>query len=147
MAKDRCVLCGEEVGAIRRGFISVFGYRQTACPDCRRSYESADGAEKEGLQHKIMLSPDVENRELIQNVLNSKKNREEEECTAQERQEPERLCCGQAMERLKQVRLPVAPAELTMFFAENSVWLDSYRCGKCGQVRFYDPDFVPEKQP
>lgn len=153
--KPRCVLCGEEPSVFKRGTISIFGVGQTVCSECKSRYERSAGWDRDALDQRAMSSPYLENREAVQRGHTEAQARQQR---AEERRrlEEERVraasqrailrCCDQDMTSLGTFDFQQGTTGFLDLpdWLEGSLTLVVYRCGCCGQVKFFDPKFVPD---
>lgn len=147
-----CVLCGCEVNLLSQKVIHLCSTQQLLCPACDRTYQRADKGERERLQKQILSSPHLRNREAVQEFLAATQaatqRRTQEQIEAQQRADflrqhmPQKLhCCDSPMEYLGQGSYTQYP--LGFFAAAAPRLISIFECPVCGQVKFFNPDFIP----
>ena len=157
MAKRNCVLCGKEVGMMSQCFIQLCGTSQSLCGDCTERCRQATQEEKIFLWEKMARSPYLIKRDEV--LKNLPKEREAwQQALDQERQKQERdqerkqrlsrnvRCCDQPMTSLGVSTFQLGEhtflaGDLGNLLA-GSMDLALFRCEVCGQIKFFDPNFV-----
>ena len=149
-----CVLCGEEVSFLGQKVIHLCSTEQVLCPSCWKLYSRADKPEQSRLRDKIIASPHLKKREQVQEFLRANREamqrREREAIRAQERADFLRehmalklRCCDTPMDYLGPGNYTQQSLELlTPSFPRR---VDVFECPVCGQVKFFNQDFVPEE--
>lgn len=157
MAKDHCVLCGKELSFFSRSFITIYSTHQTVCSVCQNQYDRAKPEEKAALLQRILRSPDLGDRDLI---LKNMQFREEEAArikAAEEdrqqmllqrpvRQKAALTCCERAMtpRGVSEFQMGSEGFFLDTHMLEGSMRLAIFRCDCCGQLKFFDPEFIEQ---
>lgn len=157
MAKRNCVLCGKEVGIMSQCFTELCGTSQSLCEECMERCRKATQEEKILLREKMVRSPYLMKRDEV--LRNLDKSRQEwawaqeqaRQKQQQEQQRKQRLsetvrCCGQPMTSLGVSTFQLG--EHTFFGGDldhllsGSMKLALFRCEMCGQIKFFDPEFI-----
>lgn len=149
-----CILCGGEVGFLGQKVVHLCGTEQPLCGECDKRYYRADKLEQSRLRDKMLSSPHLKKREEVQEFLRA--NRE-----AIERQERAREKARQRADFLRQhmaqkLRCCDSPMDyvgpgsytqqsLDLFTPAYPRRIDVFECPVCGQVKFFNQDFVPEE--
>ena len=134
MAKQKCVLCGNDVSWVNKLTLPVYGFEQTLCGDCYLQYQNAPATAKEKLRQQMLESPHLADREAV--------------LRAQTRAHIPCPACGGQMER----KLENFSIGADGYGGLTSIGLPEYRvdlyaCPHCGKVELYTAQFkTPEEQ-
>jgi len=147
-----CVLCGCEISFLGQYVVHLCSTAQPLCKQCSRQYDRSDSLEKKRLRERMLTSPHLKNREQVMESL-------AEERTNMERRDRERIeekqkldaltarmkttlrCCDASMTCLGRGRYTQFTDNLLPAMLERPVIV--FECPVCGQIKFFNPDFVP----
>lgn len=147
-----CVLCGRDVNFLTQKVIHLCSTEQPLCGECWKEFDRADTLEQSRLRDRMISSPHLQKREKVQEFLAA--NREAMERRDREKQDAlqraeflrrhmtQKLrCCDLPLEYLGQGSYTQFPQGF--YIAATSRLVDVFECPVCGQVKFFNPDFVP----
>ena len=148
-----CVLCSRDVNFLSQKVIHLCGTEQPLCGDCWKEFDRADKVEQSRLRDRMLSSPHLKKREQVQEFLaanrESMERRDREEKKAKERADflrehmTQKLrCCDAPMEYLGQGGYTQYP--IGLYIAATTRLVDVFECPVCGQVKFFNPEFVPD---
>ena len=160
MAKRTCILCEREMFPFEKCVIDLHGTKQSLCGACKRVYEKCDLEEKFVLWEKMLRSSALEDYETVRaGVAAARENwekKKEKERGEQEIREQKQAyiasnarCCDMPMTLLGERQFQLG--ERTFFggdwsqLAAGSLTMVIYRCDRCGQLKFFDPEFLLKK--
>lgn len=160
MARRTCILCDRELLPLGKYVIDLHGTKQSLCGECKRVYEKCDLEEKFVLWEKMLRSSALEDYETVRaGVAAARENwektqvkkRDEQEMIAKRRAllESNACCCDMPMTLLGERQFQLG--EHTLFggdwshLAAGSLTMVIYRCDCCGQLKFFDPEFLIKK--
>ena len=149
-----CTLCGREVSFLSQKVIHLCSTEQSLCGDCWKEFSRADAVEQSRLRDKIIASPNLKKREQVMEFLSNNRaameRRDRENLEAQKRSEflqqhmAQKLrCCDAPMDYL-------GPGNYTqqspnLLIPSYPRRIEVFECPVCGQVKFFNRDFVPEE--
>lgn len=132
---DTCIFCGKEIKFWQAGQLTCGGVPQPACGKC--------GDEYMGLPHHQRARLALEtgrarSPEKIQEYLDAREAKFALEARRRARQEEALICCGQRMAKVDKVNL----TSRVGFIQDYTGEMVMFRCGLCGQVKFFDASFL-----
>ena len=147
-----CTLCGCEVNFLTQKVIHLCSTEQPLCGECWKRYDKADEAEQPRIRERILASPYLRKREKVMEFLAENREaiarRDQERMEAQQRAEflqqhmSQKLrCCDSPMEYLGQGSYTQFP--LGLYIAATPRLIDVFECPVCGQVKFFNTEFIP----
>lgn len=147
-----CILCGSEIGFLGQFVVHLYSTEQPVCKQCSRQYEQADALEKNRLRDRMLTSPNLKKRERVMESLSEERTNRElrDRERMEEKQKLDALtarmktalrCCDTSMTCLGRGRYTQFTANLLPPMLERPVIV--FECPVCGQVKFFNPDFVP----
>ena len=147
-----CVLCGRDVNFLSQKVIHLCSTEQPLCGDCWKEYDRADKVEQSRLRDRMLTSPNLKKREQVQEFLAAnresmlRRDRENEEARQRadflrEHMTQKLRCCDSPMEYLGEGGYTQYP--LGLYISATTRLVDVFECPVCGQVKFFNPDFVP----
>ena len=147
-----CVLCGCEVSFLSQKVIHFCSTEQPLCGDCWKQYDRSDKVEQGCLRDRILASPHLRKREKVLAFVNENRTNLEKRArdAESEKQRLESLihrmrqvlrCCDTPMNYLGPGSYRQAADDLFPPPCERYVTV--FECPVCGQVKFFNQDFVP----
>ena len=147
-----CSLCGCEVNFLTQKVIHLCSTEQPLCGECWKLYERADADEQPRIRDRILASPHLRKREKVMEFLAENREniarRDRERLLEKQRSEElvQRMqnilrCCDRSMRYLGPGTYRQASEDLFPPPMERYVCV--FECPACGQVKFFNQDFVP----
>ena len=147
-----CVLCGCEVSFLSQKVIHFCSTEQPLCGTCWKQYDRADSTEQARIRERMTASPHLRKREKVMEFLAENRTalerRDREQ--AQRQQELSELtgrmktilrCCDVPMRYLGPGTYRQAAEDI--FPPPFERYVSVFECPRCGQVKFFNQDFVP----
>lgn len=147
-----CILCGCEVNFLSQKVVHLCSTEQPLCGECWKRWDRADEGEYVRLREQMLTSPHLRKREQVQAFLAEERDniaRRDRERAEQRRQLDELTarmktvlrCCDTPMNYLGPGTYRQYPDGLFPPVYERFVSV--FECPVCGQVKFFNQDFVP----
>ena len=146
-----CTLCGCEINFLTQKVIHLCSTEQPLCSECWKRYDRADETEQPRIRERILASPNLRKQEQVMEFLakNQENIARRDRAQAEARKRDEFLrqhmtqklrCCDSPMEYLGEGSYTQYPG---FYIAASPRLIDVFECPVCGQVKFFNQEFVP----
>ena len=132
---DVCIFCGKEFNFWNADALTCGGVSQPVCGKCADKYAGLPHHQRARL---ALESGRARSPEQIREYLDEREAKLAQEAQRRELQQEALACCGQRMDRVEEVNL-LSRAGLVQTYVGSMIM---FRCGRCGQVKFFDASFL-----
>ena len=147
-----CTLCGCEINFLTQKVIHLCSTEQSLCGECWKRYDRADETEQPRIRERILASPNLRKREQVmaflaenrENIARRDRERQLEKQQADalmQRMQTILCCCDSPMHYLGPGTYRQASEDIFPPPMERYVCV--FECPVCGQVKFFNQNFVP----